>query len=240
MADARAQRDRVRPAAAPGSRACVAGLRVQARKLLVGHVGQAQRVAVGQQHALLPGAQQRRVGQAACTPMSRRNGGVSRKSRLPTIKATWRWRAASRSTWMQRASNSICTRVVAEPELEQVAEDDHRIGPRAVHVGRPGLEGARQGVAQVQVGDEVDRLPAVAAPPIRGRRQHAGYGRHRRRRARVSRSRRRARSSPSSSGTSAWPAAVAGAHLLDRVHHLGARDDAAEDRIAPALRPTRP
>ena len=31
-------------------------------------------------------------------------------------------------------------------------------------------------------------------------------------------------------------ALVAGAHLLDRVHHLGALDHAAEDRIAPALR----
>src|SRR6185369_14017917 len=52
-------------------------------------------------------------------------------------------------------------RVVSDPGLEEVTEDEDGVGVRVAQMRCEGLEGARVAGLQVQVGDEVD-----AAPPL--------------------------------------------------------------------------
>ena len=173
----------------------VAGSRVQARS-----AGRARRPGTVRRHGSAAAAcDQARssVGSArACTPTPARNCGVIRKSRLPTISATCRCCAASRQHLDALPLEVQLHGIGAVPELEQVAQDEHRVGRRAAHVRRPGLEGAGQRLAQVKVGNEIDRLPGLRCPELDGRRQHTGSGIHHGRSACLSRSRPRARSSP--------------------------------------------
>ena len=105
--------------------------------------------------------------------------------------------------------------VVADPDLEQVAEDEHGVGVGVAQMRRPGLEHARRVLGQVQVREQVDRAPV--------RRRDEGRERLGLRQRRCARRRRchgagRSARPPrrqettvarvivtSSSGTSAWP-----------------------------------
>jgi hypothetical protein len=49
--------------------------------------------------------------------------------------------------------------VVADPDLEQVAEDEHRVGVGVAQVRGPGREHLGGALGEVEVGDEVDRAP---------------------------------------------------------------------------------
>jgi hypothetical protein len=98
----------------------------------------------------------------------------TRKSRLPARKATVRrWPAASASTSTQALSKGPVSHVIADPDLEQIAQHKHRIGLRALQIGTP-LKGARHGLAQVQVGDEINGAPGSRRHPLEQARQRAG------------------------------------------------------------------
>jgi hypothetical protein len=49
--------------------------------------------------------------------------------------------------------------VVADPDLEQVAEDEHRVGVGVAQMRGPGREHLGGALGEVEVGDEVDRAP---------------------------------------------------------------------------------
>ncbi len=103
--------------------------------------------------------------------------------------------------------------VVADPDLEQVAEDEDRVGAGVQHVRGPGVERARRVLGQVQIGEQVDGAPVRRRNE--GRRRFGGdrHG-HGRRRAGAASGDAGGRghettvarvSVTSSSGTSAWP-----------------------------------
>ena len=214
-----------------GTRAATPGLRTMRAEALVGDVVEAQRVAVREQHALAEGDEhasgRRRRSDAAVASSS---ASPTRKSRLPAMKATAALaRRPRRSTSAQRASKPRSAHVVADPDLEQVAEDEHRVGVGVAQVRGPGLEGAaacsRRGAGR--------EMKSIARQPRRG---------DGRRRPRAARQRaaptlpcaaHAARATSGDDGRArdrhvverhvVVAAAVAGAHLLDRVDDVAAR-----------------
>ena len=133
---------------------------------LVGDVGQAQRVAVRQQHALAERDAARSGRAGAMTPQASSIASPTQEVAIAGHEGDACVGAPpARSTAAQRASKPRCRRVVADPDLEQVAEDEDRVGA-ACAAGTPPRPRRSRGVlaAQVQVGDEVDRAPASAAP----------------------------------------------------------------------------
>ena len=104
--------------------------------------------------------------------------------------------------------------VVADPDLEQVAEDEHRVGVGVAQVRRPRLEHARRVLGEVQVGEQVDRTPVRRRDEggrCRGLRQRRCARRRRCHGARPARRRRHETTVArvivtSSIGTSEWPA----------------------------------
>ena len=127
-------------------------------------------------------------------------------------------------------------RVVADPHLEQVAEDEHRVGPRAAHVARPGLEATRRVGRQMQVADEVDRLPVVrrveSTERGQGERSHRGP-------LSISSDARSANDRHVFERHVAVAALAAGLDLLDRVDHLGARHHLARTPRSPSPKRSR-
>ena len=111
-------------------------------------VGQAQRVAVGQQQALAARRQHRRVGQGQSC---RRSRSISRADQEVAVAGhegqSQRRLAGVASTSTQRRSKPAWRGVVADPDLEQVAEDEHRIGRRVrACSSAQAVEGARRGL----------------------------------------------------------------------------------------------
>ena len=185
------------------------------------------------------------VGSARrATPLASSSASPTRKSRLPAMKPTVRSRRRRGEHLDAARLEAALGHVVADPDLEQVAEDEDGVGVGVAQVRGPGVERARRVLGEVQVA-RAGRSRASAP----ARRRSAASRPRQRRRAR----RRRchgagARSTPTSGDDGrardrhvverhvGVAAAVAGAHLLDRVDDVLARDDAAEDRVAPALR----
>ena len=125
---------------------------------LVWGVAQAQRIAVRQQDALAPGGQHGRVGQR-----HRPRGLEHRAAEQEVAVADHESHGAAAARFGQHvdalAVERQVARIVADPCFEQVAEDVHRVGLRVVQVSGPAAESGRQGLAQVQVGNEVDGAP---------------------------------------------------------------------------------
>ena len=149
------------------------------------------------------------------TPVASSSASPTRKSRLPATEADRPIGGGSGEHLGAALFEAAFRHVVAQRDLEQVAEDEHGVGVGMAQVRRPGLEDARLCVRHVQVREQVD-----GARVRRRDEGRQGLGRRQRRCAR----RRRchgagARLDPprrqattvarvivtSSSGTSAWP-----------------------------------
>ncbi|EWS57920.1 hypothetical protein Y694_04162 [Methylibium sp. T29-B] len=179
---------------------------------LVLHVFQAQRVTVRQQHPLAEGPQHRRIGQGRHAALLQQFDADQE-----VAVACHEGHAASRGGFLQHLDDlvleALMPGVVADPYLEQVAENEHRLGARVQQVLRERLKGEGMARLQVQVGDEVDRPPfsgRLELPELRQRRGHAGApgrcGRRRGHRLRAPQATSFARViTTSSSGTSSWP-----------------------------------
>ena len=133
-------------------------------ELLVSLVGQAQRIAVAEQPALAPAAQQRGVGQALHTGFGQQTVA---DQKVPV--ARHEGQHFSGAGLAQHADafglETLVARVVADPDLEQVAQQQHGVGGRAQQMVAPGLEGARHVGVQVHVRQQVDALPAEVGLP---------------------------------------------------------------------------
>ncbi len=128
-------------------------------KLHVFGVRQAQRVAMREQPALAGKAQHGRVGQ--------QRGAAGPQEALADQEVA----VAVHEEHCEPAGGCLqhtCAiggearlegRVVADPDLEQVAQDEDGVGRRLAHVAPPGIEGSRLGGLQVQVRDEIGRAP---------------------------------------------------------------------------------
>ena len=105
-------------------------------------------------------------------PAARAKSAPSRKSRLPCMKKSGPplggLRAAARRSRLR--SRAAVGRVVADPDLEQVAEDEDRIGRRGLEVAVPGVEGRGLRGLQMQVGDAGRPCASAAARRARRRR----------------------------------------------------------------------
>ena len=159
----------------------------------------------------------------------------TRKSRLPCMKKTGtRCADASRSSSAHSASKPGWAAASSPTQTSNRSPRMKSASAGVVsQVAAPGLEGGRLVGLQVQVGDEVDGAP-------RGRRHAA-------RRMPVTASCARHRRRPSLDRDDGLldhhvferhvvvEALAAGLHGLDLVDHVGAADDLAEHRVAPAL-----
>ena len=145
-----------------------------AEGLVIGVV-QAQQVAMRDQQALAEGREHGRVVQGLQADVSHQRGahqkipvagheadatmlrGLPQHARAPLLEAA-----------------RLGRRIVAHPHLEHVSQQEDGVGLRVLQVVGPGREGVRRVGPQVQVGDELDALPAR-------RREHLGGGgqRHR-------------------------------------------------------------
>ncbi|MNS98579.1 hypothetical protein D3C72_1329500 [compost metagenome] len=143
-------------------------------KLEVVGVFEAERVAMAQQPAFAVQHQHRGVveqGQAAL-----RGKGLADEEVAVAVHEEHRHalRGALQQFGALRLEAGLGGGIVAHPHLEQVAEDDQRIGRRGLQVALPGLEGGQLAGLQVQVGNQVDGAP-------RGRRHQLGESRVRHR-----------------------------------------------------------
>ena len=119
-------------------------------KGLVGRVVKAQRVAMAEQQAPGPGVEHRGVGQghhAGRAQQSRADKkiAVAHHEGQPPLAG----RGGQRIDAL--AFEGPRQRVVADPHLEQVAQDEDRVSRCVQQMRRPGRHRARQGRAQVQV-----------------------------------------------------------------------------------------
>ena len=135
---------------------------------------------------------------------------------------------------MQRCSKPAWRAVVADPHLEQVAEDEDRVGRRVCAGSAPRRRTSR-GVSSARcrsVMKSIARQPGAASISTNS----AGSGGAATARACFRPARSRGSMHDVLDRHVVVAALAAGLHLLDRVDDLAAVDDLAEHRVAPALR----
>ena len=154
-----------------------AGVARHCAKALVFHVVQAQRVAVRQQPAPAREGEHRGVGQyvdagAAREARAHQEIAVAMHEvhRVPLCGA--RQQGAAFALEAARLGHGI----VAHPDLEQVAEQEHRVGGRAVQVLPQRPQRGRLRWLQVQVGQEIDHAPAGWRGQLGNRRHGRVHG----------------------------------------------------------------
>ncbi len=148
---------------------------------LVLGVRQAQRVTVREEYALPEGLQDDWVGQGHHATIVEHLGPDEKVSVADQEGDTTSARGLRQDAAAVRLE-SVMPDVVADPNVEQVAQNEHRVGRCRQQVGRPGLVSARHVWRQVQVGYEIDPRPLRRRCqfPERGqggnrRRDHARY-----------------------------------------------------------------
>ncbi len=146
-------------------------------EFLVGHVRQAQRIAMAQEPAatgedqhrgILQHGDARRLGE----PRSHQEVAVA----VHEVEGLAGCGAAQQRTACSLEAAGLLDRVVAHPDLEQVAQQEHGVGGRRVQVMREGIHRGRVVRLQVQVGNEIHRAPCAGRNelPDVGRRQAHG------------------------------------------------------------------
>jgi hypothetical protein len=127
-------------------------------ELLIGQVGEAQGVAVRDQNPLAEADQHRRIGERRHAAFSEH---VDADEEVP-IAGHEAEEASLAGLGQHRHAlrlEAIVAGVVADPDLEQVAEHDDRIGIGAAKVRRERVEGARRVFTEVEIAQEVDAAP---------------------------------------------------------------------------------
>mmetsp|Transcript_44567 Transcript_44567/g.104745 ORF Transcript_44567/g.104745 Transcript_44567/m.104745 type:complete len:245 (-) Transcript_44567:258-992(-) len=126
---------------------------------LVGGVGQALGVAVGEQPALAEGVENAGVGQGGQPGVLQQRAAdqevavAGHEENLEPVAGLPQHRDGVRF-------EGLVAGVIAHPDLEDVTEQQHRLGGRLGQMAcQPGLGGRRVG-AQMQVGQQVDLRPA--------------------------------------------------------------------------------
>ncbi len=114
----------------------------------------------------------------------------------------------------QRDSNGRIARIVTDPQVEQVAEDEDRVGSRVAQVRGECRDAGWAIVGQVQVADEVDALPV-------GRRLELPEARQRRRSRRARRLLHRPRAAHSTT-RGALDHDIVDRHVVERAAASGA------------------
>ena len=142
---------------------------------LVGLVCQAQPIAMAEQQALAPGRQHRGVGQTHQSTCAQHRGAqkeiavAHHERNLPAAGCISQHVDAG-------AFERQFARVVADPHLEQVAEDEDGISRCLPQVSRQRVDRSRHRCAQVQVGDEIHLPPGRWRGVVEVGRKRPGRG----------------------------------------------------------------
>ena len=172
----------------------------------VADIAQAELIAMAQQPGAPERVQPRRIGE-------QRHAGVGRhrlaEREVPV--AVHEEEGFARGDPAQQFERELLeraglpARVVADPGLEDVAQQEDRIRGRGRQVGAQSRQRRRHVRRQVQVGDQVDPPPAGLGPQRRQRRRQSGRGRHGTGGGTATHSTATARSMmTASTGTSSW------------------------------------
>ena len=113
---------------------------------------------MGQQHALAERMQQRRVGQQRDATVGQPLGA---DQKVAVAVHEGDGATTCRLAQHRRAFGleAFATRIVADPGLEQITEDEDGIGRRAGQVLSQGVEGRGRQSAKMQIAQHIDRLP---------------------------------------------------------------------------------